>query len=922
MRRHFFKAESHPLFKSAVRTLLLLKLLLVPAVAFSQQSETERPKQQTEESINTLDSVSVTGVAGGSPLEERSASSMGFEKTLLETPRTVSFVDSTQIDLLGINSVEDLTRAVPGVFTTTRFGLQGGIDVRGIPADMFFRGMKRVNMQGHARTNLSAMDSIEVVKGPPSPIYGMGKIGGYTNLVPKSGRATNGAYLDAPEGFVQAITGSNSRTEASAGIGGPMSVGDKTGGYYVYGLMEDSDSHIDKVSVKQKILQASISIDEAIGPFRLEMGGQYQNSQTSGAYMNRVTQALIDSGQYVSGMPLVNLELNGDGAIGLTERNLASPIQGGVSANNRPLYQQFTWPRCGNSYCAVGSFPAVSGIPQSMYDYLLASGADDSVTRLLLAQGPGGVVPTSGYLPSGFVLDPTTVGYSNVDYYRNGAYERLQDADVNMYYVDLIYDTDPDFTMKIQSFYDRLDSFKNSQLPYGEKQDIRVWEGKGTVTYRIPDSKLPGWLRVNTLASLNYRETRTKIRADGLGDYDWRQDVMYRDGTYIPNTLFWNQLDDPSVETGYPPTQDAESWFNQTGLGLMFDVDMFQKDTGFLRGTNLLLGARYDVSHAKGRDYRRFNETASYAYYNDEGGITYVNNYLPEQYAEGWDGGVSWSFSLSQQLPWGLRPYLTYAKSSVTLDSWNNLIDRSTITSSGGHVGDAELHEQGIKADLLGGKLSLTVSHYKQTRTDVATNEDVTLGAEVSSTETKGWEGEFKWMPVDRFYVSGYFNFQKARYLFNSATSYLLNGRQLGFQDVRDPGTGEVVYPAEAFLYGGRTTITVPAEILANYMDRTGNPETQYGLNAGYNFDSGFGIVFGGTYWSSVWNDRLKTVRLPSATVFNLAATYKLGDWNLKLNGYNIFDELYFRAPFYAELLPLVSVMPPRRFELTARYDF
>ena len=40
---------------------------------------------------------------------------------------------------------------------------------------------------------LAAMDTIEVVKGPPSPIYGMGKIGGYTNMVPKAGRAAKAA---------------------------------------------------------------------------------------------------------------------------------------------------------------------------------------------------------------------------------------------------------------------------------------------------------------------------------------------------------------------------------------------------------------------------------------------------------------------------------------------------------------------------------------------------------------------------------------------------------------------------------------------------------------------------------------------------------------------------------------------------------
>ena len=105
-------------------------------------------------------------------------SAFGFSKSLLETPRSVSFVSEQQINLFGISTVDDLTRLVPGTFTNTRYGLQGGVMVRGVPSDMYYRGMKRLQMQGHVRTVLSAMDGIVVIKGPPSPIFGMGRIGG------------------------------------------------------------------------------------------------------------------------------------------------------------------------------------------------------------------------------------------------------------------------------------------------------------------------------------------------------------------------------------------------------------------------------------------------------------------------------------------------------------------------------------------------------------------------------------------------------------------------------------------------------------------------------------------------------------------------------------------------------------------------
>ena len=71
--------------------------------------------------------------------------------------------------------------------------------------------MKRLTLQGHGRSVLAAMDTIEIVGGPTSPIYGMGKIGGYVNVVPKSGRARNGKYLTDMQGFAQAIAGSYDR---------------------------------------------------------------------------------------------------------------------------------------------------------------------------------------------------------------------------------------------------------------------------------------------------------------------------------------------------------------------------------------------------------------------------------------------------------------------------------------------------------------------------------------------------------------------------------------------------------------------------------------------------------------------------------------------------------------------------------------
>src|SRR5690606_15827280 len=152
-------------------------------------------------------------------------------------------------------------------------------------------------------------DSIEVAGGPASPLLGIGTFGGYVNFVPKSGRSYIGQYLNKASGFGQIVTGEYNRREISFGVGGPFDLKslERRGGYYVYGLTEDSDSYAYGVPVKQKVLQAATSIENLVGGFRLETGLNVQKSRTAGALTGRFTQSLADSGTYISGRPLVDL---------------------------------------------------------------------------------------------------------------------------------------------------------------------------------------------------------------------------------------------------------------------------------------------------------------------------------------------------------------------------------------------------------------------------------------------------------------------------------------------------------------------------------------------------------------------------------------------------------------------------------------
>jgi iron complex outermembrane receptor protein len=889
-----------------------IAIVLAAAAMFANAQAAEETEESND--VAELSDVQVTEDPLRALSNEPSASSFGFTKPLLETPRSVSFISEEQINLFALNSVEDLVRVVPGAFTTTRFGIQGGIDVRNVPADTYFRGMKRINLQGHSRTVLAAMDSIEVVKGPPSPVFGMGKIGGYTNVTPKSGRAKIGGYLPDAQGFAQAIAGSYDRAEWSFGVGGPLGMKEKQGGYYVYGLLEDSESFTRDVPYQQKIVQAAVSVDNFIGPFRLDVGANYQFSKTAGALTSRVTQDLIDDGTYIRGTPLANLDANGNGSLGYLEYNQGSPVRGNLSAANQPLSQRWNWQRDANGNpLPLDQFQKVPGIPESLYNYLVTSCGGSATaaptgcadpTGLLRAQGIGGPRPTSGYTPIGFALDPRTVGYDTLDLRRAGAFERELEGTFLLGFADLVYDVNPDFTIKNQLFYDSMDQFKVSQQPSGGKQDVSVIEDKITVTRRV--NGLPEWLKLNSLGSVNFRSTKSSGYRYG-GDFgSTRTDVMAGTGGMTPNTSFIHAFENSDIlNDGAPWTSDYETKYWESGLGLLFDLDIFTK-------TNVLIGGRYDYSKAKNTDFATFNPAV--------GTATNPGRPVGEASAEGSDHGTSWSVSLSHQLPWGFRPYATFAKSSLSLDSNNNSLDNATIES--GHIGSAELKEVGIKAQFFGGKLQFSTAGYRQTRTDISRSDDPTIGAEVSSTETEGWETEIKWVPIKNAYVSLYGLTQKSVYLFNNGGNILVDARTLGFQDVVDPVTGAVIYPAEAFLYGGRAFLTLPAGV-PQYTEKQGNPNTQLGLTGAYQLENGLGFTLSANRLSAIHSGRLQLIELPETTTLNVGLTYDIANWDFKLDVFNATNERYFRARTGDTLSDaLVSAMADRRWQLTVRTNF
>ena len=302
--RHPWSALAMTIHKSFTRNKLALLISLGCVVAATPAWSAEEVAAQSV-AVAAAGAVEETLVVGDTMglMSNKAKSVFGFEKTIVETPRSITSVSSDMMEAYNISDIDDLVLVSPGAFTQSFFGVAGSLDVRGTPGEVYFRGMRRVNNPGNYPTPIGASNRIDIVRGPASPIFGPAKIGGYLNFEPKSARVEGGQYLSAPEGQITLTRGSWVKNVVSAEVGGPGSIRDKDLGYYVYVETENSGSFYENSGTDQNIFQAAFNVDLSINT-RIEFGGMYHEfdgNQVAG--WNRVTQDLIDNGTYITGSP-------------------------------------------------------------------------------------------------------------------------------------------------------------------------------------------------------------------------------------------------------------------------------------------------------------------------------------------------------------------------------------------------------------------------------------------------------------------------------------------------------------------------------------------------------------------------------------------------------------------------------------------
>ena len=508
-----------------VRQLLTLGALLSAVTAVV-------PTALAEEEV--MEEVVVTGDLNSLPGEDVK-SIFGFNKSILETPRSVSTVSEELMDRMNMQDIDELVTVSPGSFTQSFFGVAGGLDVRGTPGETYFRGIRRLDNPGNYPTPIGASDRVDIVRGPASPIYGPSKIGGYLNFNPKSARIEEtGAYIAENTGALSYTTGSWNKSVLTAEVGGPAEFAGKPMGFYLYGELENSDSFYENApGVEQSLIQGSFDLD-LNDKVQLQFGGMYHDySGAQNAGWNRITQDLIDNGTYITGSPSP-LDTDGDGKISHQEYDVdgdgftdLNPFAFWSGDNGLPANSTLT-------------FDDISGFFNSD----------------LLALNDVGTA----------ILDPKTTLI--------GAEDRLENQ-VTTLYLDVIIDTDAGWEVKNQLFYESYENLNENAYGFSQFHESYVIEEKLVLSKTYTFDSLVASVQL----SPSIRFTDFEHGDDYTNEYFGRRDLTG------PSTALDARLLPTSIDDDYTEYYIGE----YTDIGLAFLTDLSWEN-----GLSLLIGARHD----------------------------------------------------------------------------------------------------------------------------------------------------------------------------------------------------------------------------------------------------------------------------------------------------------------------------------------
>jgi iron complex outermembrane receptor protein len=441
--------------------------------------------------------------------EQPVGSVFGLDKPIIETPRSVSSLTERELEAFNIQSFSGLFVATPSTFNTSYFGVDGTVEIRGVRSDTYFRGMKRVINVASLPTSLDGLSRIDVVRGPASPVFGASKIAGYVNIEPTIYDGTGAAA-----GEVGAEVGALNRFEGQAQIQVPLQIGGTRAGLSFFGGYERADNFFRNApETQQTVAQVTFATDRRSST-RIDVGMRYEvwNGNNNVGW-NRVTQDLIDNRIYRAGLPLVNLDVDGSGAIDRDEAG------------------------------SLGTAFAVFGTDLIFY--------------------PGD--------PAAFELDLATVG--DVVLPRNVCVcSRIGETrgDVLLGYLDISHDLNATTTIANRTLIDRINSSNASTTGYAFQYD--AWTIENRTEFTLQSLSLGSAAKGSIIIAPSVKYYSAEARQDFAFASNDRFDLSRPE---TPNTIIRNILNGDPTATWSGEETLSDYW--NIGVGAIADFKFFNR---------------------------------------------------------------------------------------------------------------------------------------------------------------------------------------------------------------------------------------------------------------------------------------------------------------------------------------------------------
>ena len=476
-------------------------MALSPATGLAQDDD-----EQLEEIVVVADPV-------GLGEDQESDSMFGLQRSLLDTPRSISVVSAATMERYSIYDINDFITTTPGTFGGSFFGVPGAVSIRGDIGENYFRGFKRTVNNGLFPTPVRASERVEIIRGPSPAIYGAARIGGLMNFHPKTTKAAGLSSDDGVSGNVSVTGGSYGKKNISAELNMPFLMGDRETGLSAYVEVEDSEHYFKGREPQHELFQLTFTHDLP-GNSRLEIGGMYFHSegyfQTPG--WNRLTQDLVDNGTYITGRDTDIVDIDGSGHLTPDEID-----------------------------AVVGTFFGTSNI------------------RTLIDFGVFGVPPA-------YNLD-TGVGTGNLDT-RNvflSPGDEIQDATNSTFYADWIKDFSKS-TLKVQLFYDDLEGDLSQSTGFAAQHDTRATELRVSYETNFTWTDSSG---MDLFATASRRDYSSELRENFLSGYlviDRRDLLDGPNANDILDTPFTNEPNGIGWDSNF------DSDWSDTGIALVADI--------------------------------------------------------------------------------------------------------------------------------------------------------------------------------------------------------------------------------------------------------------------------------------------------------------------------------------------------------------